>query len=125
MSRVRQAAIAVVGLRILYGAALLVTPSNTTKRWLGSDGQRPGGGQVAIRALGAREVALHAGALVAALTGAPVRPWLAASFAGDCADIASTWAAASALPDGSPLATTVVAGGSAALTAAVAAGLDG
>jgi hypothetical protein len=125
MSRARQAAAAVAGLRIAYGAALLITPSNTTKRWLGSDGQRPGGGQVAVRALGAREVVLHAGALVAALGDSPVRPWLAASFLGDCADIASTWAAKDAVPDGSPLATTIVAGGSAALTGAVAAAVDG
>jgi hypothetical protein len=124
MSRARQAAAVVAGLRIAYGAALMLTPSNTTKRWLGADGQRPGGGQVAIRALGAREVVLHAGALAAVLTDAPVRPWLFGSFAGDCADIASTWAARDAVPDGSPLATAIVAGGSAALTAAVATGLD-
>jgi hypothetical protein len=124
MSRARQAAVAVAALRVAYGAALLITPSRTTKRWLGPDGQRAGGGQVAIRALGAREVAIHAGALAAAVAGAPVRPWLAASMAGDCADIASTFGAKPALPDGSPLATLAVAGGSAALTAAVAAGLD-
>ena len=124
MSGARKAAAVVAGLRIAYGAGLLVTPASTTRRWLGGDGQRPGGGQVAIRALGAREIAIHAGALVAALAGAPVRPWLVASMGGDCADIVSTYAARAAVPDGSPLATLAVAGGSAALTGAVAAGLD-
>jgi hypothetical protein len=124
MPDARKAAAVVAGLRIAYGAALLITPPKTTKRWLGSDAQRPGGAQVAVRALGAREIVLHAGALAAALTDAPVRPWLLASFAGDCADIASTWAAKGHVPDGSPLATAVVAGGSAALTAAVAATLE-
>lgn len=124
MPRARQAAIAIAGLRIAYGLALLAAPARVTQSWLGSTAER-GGGRVALRALGAREVAVHAGALAAVLTDAPVRPWLAASIAGDCADVASTFAAGSDLPDVSPLATLAVAGASAALTAGVAAGLDG
>jgi hypothetical protein len=123
MSRARQAAAGVAALRILYGAALAVAPARTTKSWLGADGERPGA-QVAIRALGAREIVLHAGALAATLTGAPVRPWMLASIGGDCADIASTFAGGSALPDKAPVKTLVVAGASAALSAAVAAGLE-
>src|SRR4051794_15367632 len=124
MTAARRTALGVALLRMAYGLALLATPPRTTRRWLGRDGQRPGGGQVAIRALGAREVAIHAGAAAAALSDAPVRPWLAVSIAGDCADIASTFAARSALPGGSPLATLAVAGASAALSAGVAAGVD-
>ncbi len=124
MSHARQAAAAVAGLRIAYGAALLITPPNTTRRWLGAAGQRPGGGQVAIRALGAREVALHAGALAAALGGASILPWFAASIAGDRADIGSTFAAREALPEHSAAATAVVAGASAAMSAAVVAAAE-
>jgi hypothetical protein len=123
MSRARQAAATVAALRIAYGAALLITP-NTTKRWLGAAGQLPGGGQVAIRALGAREVALHAGALAAALGGASILPWFAASIAGDLADIGSTFAARQALPEHSAPATAIVAGASAALSAAAVAAVE-
>ena len=124
MSRSRQAAVAVAGFRIAYGAALAIAPARTTRAWLGDDAARPGG-QVALRALGAREIALHSGALCAALTGADVMPWLVASIAGDCSDIAATFASGSGLPDGAPVKTLAVAGASAALTGAVLAALAG
>jgi hypothetical protein len=124
MSRARQAAIAVASLRIAYGAALAAAPARTTRSWLGSDGARPGAG-VALRGLGAREIVLHAGAVAAALSDTPVRPWLLASIGGDCSDIAATFAAGrSNLPDKAALKTLAVAGGSAAISAAVLAALD-
>ena len=64
-------------------------------------------------------MAIHAAGLVAALRSAPVRPWLAASIAGDLSDIAATTASRSGLPSGATPATAAVAGGSAALSAAV------
>jgi hypothetical protein len=118
MSRSRIAAIAVFGLRIAYGAALLAAPGRVTKRWLGP-GRNDAAATVALRGLGAREVAIHAAGLVAALHDAPVRPWLAASIAGDLSDIAATTASRSGLPSGAAPATAAVAGGSAALSAAV------
>jgi hypothetical protein len=78
MSRARQAAAAIAGLRIAYGVALLVTPPRTTS----------------------------------------VLPWFAASIAGDLADIGSTFAGRAALPSGSAPATALVAGASAAISAA-------
>ena len=119
----RKFAVAVLGLRIAYGAALIASPARLTQRWLGPDGER-GPTQVGVRGLGAREVLLHSGALAAALRGGPLRPWLAASIAGDVADIASTAAARGDLPEGSPLATLAVAGGSALISAAVLAAVD-
>ncbi len=68
---------------------------------------------------------LHAGGLAAALRGGPVRPWLAASVAGDLTDIAATVAGRDALPDGAAKATAVVAGASALLSVAVGAAVDG
>src|SRR3954462_2762766 len=120
MSRARHAAVAGAALRIAYGAALAVAPARTTRSWLGKDGERPGA-RVALRALGAREIVLHAGAAVAALSGAPVRPCLIASIGGDCSDVAATFAGGSDRPDGAPVKTLAVAGGSAALSAAVVA----
>jgi hypothetical protein len=120
MPATRSIAVAVLGLRIAYGAALVAAPARLTRRWLGPAGAS-GPTQVGVRGLGAREVLLHVGALTAALRGAPLRPWLAASIAGDLTDIASTGAARREVPDGAPLATLVVAGGSAAISAALVA----
>jgi hypothetical protein len=106
-----------------YGAALALAPARTSRNWLGADGERPAAG-VALRALGAREIVLHAGAAAAAVTGAPVRPWLMASIGGDCSDVLATYAARANVPDGAPLKTLAVAGGSAALSASVLAALD-
>jgi hypothetical protein len=116
----RSIAVAVFGLRIAYGAALVAAPGRLTLRWLGPSGRR-GPTQVGVRGLGAREVVLHLGALGAALGNRPLRPWLAASIAGDVADMASTAAARGELPEGAPAATLAVAGGSALVSAAVAA----
>ena len=110
-------------LRIAYGGALLAAPARVTKNWLGRDRSRAAT-VVALRALGAREVVLHGGALAAAVGGGAVRPWLAASVGGDCSDVAATFAARHGLPDGAALKTLAVAGGSAALSAAVVAALD-
>jgi hypothetical protein len=123
MSRARRAAVAVAALRIAYGAALAAAPERTTRNWLGPDGGRPAT-VVALRCLGAREIVIHAGAVAAAIAGAPVRPWLVASMGGDCADVLSTFLSGEHLPDGAPVKTLAVAGGSAALSLAVVAALE-
>jgi hypothetical protein len=107
---------AVLGLRVAYGAALVAAPRPLTMRWLGPGATQYPGGCVALRALGAREALLHAGALAALWRGEPLRPWLAASVGGDLSDIASTASVRGSLPDGSASATVAVAGGSALLT---------
>jgi hypothetical protein len=114
------ATVAVIGLRIAYGVALVAAPERLAKRWLGPAAGTPPT-QVPLRALGVREAILHAGALAAALDDRPVRPWLAASIAGDLSDIAATVAARRGLPGGAPAATAIVAGASAALSAGLAA----
>jgi hypothetical protein len=108
----------VLGLRVAYGLGLIVAPQRLAGRWLGPDSQRAPV-QVPLRALGMREVLLHAGALSATVRGRSARPWLAASIAGDLTDIASTFAGRSELPDGAAPATAFVAGGSALLSAAL------
>jgi hypothetical protein len=112
----RRATLGVLGFRVAYGAALLVAPDKVTKSWLGplDDASR-----VALRALGAREVALHVLAIGAVLGDKPVKPLLAASIAGDLNDVVATALGRSGLPSGAAPKTAVVAGGSAALTAAL------
>jgi hypothetical protein len=107
---------AVAALRVGYGAGLLAAPQRLTRCWLGADAARAATA-VAARALGAREIAVHVLVLRAARSGAPVRPLLAASIAGDLTDIAATWTGRRGLPPNSPPLTLLVAGASAAITA--------
>lgn len=119
----RRVAAAVLGLRVAYGVALLAAPGKVAgNRWLGPGARQPAA-TVALRGLGAREVALHGIALATLARGGAVKPWLAASIAGDLADVGATFASREGIPDGSPAATAAVAGGSAVLTAVVAARL--
>ena len=119
----RTATLAVLGLRVAYGAALIVAPERLALRWLGSSAGAPPT-QVPLRGLGAREIVIHGAAIAVALRGKPVRPFLAASAAGDVADIVATLAGRRGLPDGAAPATVAVAGGSALLTAALAAAVE-
>jgi hypothetical protein len=122
--QMKRAAAAVLGFRVAYGLALLVAPGKVAGgRWLGPGARQPAA-TVALRGLGAREVAVHGIALAALARGDAIRPWLAASIAGDLADIGSAITSRNGLPEGSATATTAVAGASAILTAAVAASLD-
>jgi hypothetical protein len=79
---------------------------------------------VPLRALGAREAAFHGAALIALIRDEPLRRWLVASIAGDLTDVVSTIAAREDVPGQAPLLTVALGGGAAALSAAVARGLD-
>jgi hypothetical protein len=122
--RFRLATMPILGLRVAYGIGLILAPQRLTRRWLGP-AVAARAAQVPLRGIGGREVAVHGAALIAALTGGRVRPWLAVSISGDLCDIAATAVAHDDVPDGSVVATLAVAGGSALLTAALAAAVDG
>src|SRR4051812_43255399 len=119
----RTATLTVLGLRVAYGAALIAAPERLAGRWLGPPAGAPPT-QVPLRGLGAREIVVHGAAIAAALRGAPVRPFLVASLAGDLADIAATVVGRRGLPDGAAPVTLAVAGGSAVLTAGLAAAAE-
>ena len=107
-------------LRIAYAVALLAAPARTTRPWLGTAPEQAGAG-IAVRGLGARDLALSAGAVATAATGSSSRPWLAACAASDVADLAATLAAdGDQLPRRSKLGTVLAAGSFAALGAALA-----
>jgi hypothetical protein len=116
----RLATIAVLGLRVAYGAGLVAAPARLARRWLGP-AVESGPTQVPLQGLGARELVLHGGALVAAAKDAPLRPWLIGSIAGDLTDVIATVTHRRELPAGAARATAVVAGGSALLSAVLAA----
>ena len=119
----RTATLTLLGLRVAYGAGLIAAPERLTRRWLGpATGAPPT--QVPLRGMGAREIVVHGAAIAAALNDRPLRPFLAASAAGDLADILATAAGRRGLPKGSAPATLAVAGGSALLTAVLAAAVE-
>jgi hypothetical protein len=119
----RISAATVLGLRVGYGLGLIAAPARLTRRWLGP-AVEDAPVQVALRALGAREAILHAGALLALTRHAPLRPWLAASAAGDATDVIATAVGRRRLPRGSTPATLAVGGGSALLSLLLAGALD-
>jgi hypothetical protein len=123
MSRTEKAALALAGFRVAYGLALAAKPAAVTKSWIGP-GAAAAPSEVPLRGMGGREIAVHTALAAAVLADAPVKPWLAVSIAGDCTDVAATYRAGDGLPDGSPVKTLVVAGLSAALSAAVLVALD-
>lgn len=123
MPSTRHAALALAGFRVVYGLALAAKPAGVTKSWLGP-GAAAAPADVPLRGMGGREVAVHTALAAAVLADAPVKPWLAVSIAGDCTDIVATFAKSDGLPDGSPVKTLVVAGLSAALSAAVLVMID-
>jgi hypothetical protein len=80
MPSLRGATIAFAGGRLAFGVGLIAVPDRTASGWLGSDAERPPT-QVAVRGLGARDIALSAGVAAGALGKGVVRPWLAAFVA--------------------------------------------
>jgi hypothetical protein len=123
MEITRVTAAAVLVLRISYGVGLLAAPRRLAVRWLG-DAANDAAVQIPLRGLGTREVALHAGALLAVQRGTALRPWLAATIAGDLTDVIATAAGRRRLPPGSPLATVAVGGGSALVSLLLAGAVD-
>jgi hypothetical protein len=98
--------------RIAFGAGLLAAPERVAAGWLPGDAARPGT-RVAVRGLGARDVALATGVALAARK----RPWLIACLACDLADIGATLAAGEALPSRARWGTVALAGAAAAVGA--------
>ena len=110
-------------LRVVIGAVLVVAPGVAGRRWIGepADDARV---KVAIRGLGARDVALGLGALRALDRGEPARGWVQLAAIGDTTDAVSGVLGARRLGLVRSLATVVSAGGAAALGFAAAGMVD-
>ena len=78
---------------------------------MGRDSRRPAT-QVAIRALGARDLAIGLGTAYTAGQGYGARPWILAGILADAADLAATLRARDALPAFKVGVVGLVAGGS-------------
>ena len=83
--------------RVAIGAALTLAPERAGAGWLGQDASRPAT-QVAISALGVRDLAIGVGAAYAAGQGHGAGPWLRAGILADAIDFAATLRARDHLP---------------------------
>jgi hypothetical protein len=115
--------IALASGRVAFGLGLVAAPARIGSSWLGPDGERQAT-HVALRGLGARDIALAAGAAWASARGSAVRPWLVATVGGDLSDIAATLAAGDSLPGRARTGTLLLAGVSALACAGLAAAVD-
>ena len=83
--------------RTVLGVAALLAPALPARPWVGDDADRPTA-KVLARALGARDVALGVGPLLALRHGAPVRGWIEAGGLADSGDVLATLVAFRSLP---------------------------
>jgi hypothetical protein len=81
-------AVSLAGGRIAIGAVSLLAPQFVGRTMTGRDGS-DGGTRLFTRMVGARDLALGLGVLVALDRGAPVRGWLEASAVVDGIDVAA------------------------------------
>ncbi len=110
--------------RLAFGAGLIAAPARVAAGWIGKDAERPAA-QVAIRGLGARDVALSAGALTALGDTDQLRRWVLAAAACDLGDVAIALATpADALPTNARWGTVALGGGAAVAGLLLYAALD-
>lgn len=111
------------GGRVVIGAALMLAPAWAGRRWIGRDAESPAV-TVFTRALGARDLALGAGALAALARGQSVRPWALGALIADATDAVATALVRDELPARAGAASLGVAASAAAQDAWIAAKLD-
>jgi hypothetical protein len=111
--------------RVAFGAAMLARPGGPIGAgWVGGpEAERPATGLL-FRSVGARDVALGAGTLVALRQGGALRPWLFGALLADAADFVATFAAGKAVPAQGRAAIALIAGGAVAGQLAVARTLE-
>jgi hypothetical protein len=109
--------------RVAFGLSFLARPGAARGSWVGRAAKQPGT-QVVIRAQGARDVALGAGAIRALARGdvPEMRAWITAQAGCDLVDLVTTWSARDALPKRRARMAMVVAGASTVVGGAAAAG---
>jgi hypothetical protein len=105
--------------RISFGAGLILAPGLYARTWVGGDAAREDTTKVLARALGARDVALGAGGLLALRDGDTerARRWFAAQGVTDAVDLVATLAARG-VPLPARVFAAVMAAGSTAIAAA-------
>jgi hypothetical protein len=116
----RQLAESVAWGRIAIGITALVAPTLPLRPWVGRDFAWQPRAKLLARSLGARDLALGVGVILALKKGAPVRGWIEGSGVADAGDALSTLLAFGKLPKGGRWLVLLSAAGAAA-TARIAA----
>ncbi|HUY29813.1 MAG TPA: hypothetical protein VMV02_02315 [Acidimicrobiales bacterium] len=119
-TRARQAAGTLAAARVALGAVAFVAPTVPARPWVGSEEAARPGARLLARALGARDLALGLGALLAMRHEASLRGWVEAGGLADAGDTVATLVAFRSLPRRSRwavLASTVGAAAGAAVLA--------
>lgn len=97
--------------RLGLGAAMMVAPGKLVGQgWIGAEATRPLA-SLMIRAVGARDVALAVGTLMALRQGSSLKPWLVGGAIADGTDCVATAAAGAAVPTASRIGVAALAGG--------------
>ena len=124
MSRTRNLTAAFALGRLAFGAGLIASPEKVASGWLGADAQR-GPVRIAVRGLGARDIALSAGALATLRDTDALRLWLAGGVLSDLCDVLATLVTpGGVLPGNARWGTVALGGGSALAGAALIAAID-
>ena len=99
--------------RLAFGVGLMAAPDRVASGWVGEDAQRPPV-KLVIRGLGARDVALSAGALASLGDEDRLTTWLAAAVLSDLSDVGATLATpGGTLPSNARWGTVALGGGAA------------
>ena len=109
--------------RIAFGIGFVTMPGWTGRIWVGSDAHRPAV-KVLTQAIGARDLLMGMGTLMAMRSGRSARGWLEAISFTDVVDFTCGFLAGDRIPRSSRIAVLALAGGSAAQAAIAARGVD-
>jgi len=119
----RQVARILAVARVAIGAVLLVAPGAAGRRWIG-DVATDAGTKVAIRGLGARDLAFGVGTLRALDQGEPVAGWVRLAAVGDLSDAVASLLAARRLGFVRTVGSVATAGAAAAAGLAISGQVD-
>ena len=122
--RARQVAASVAWGRIALGVTAILTPSIPLQPWVGREVAWRPRAKLLARALGARDLALGLGVVLALRHDAPVRGWVEGGGLADAGDAVATLLAFRTLPPVGRWAVLGAAGGAAAAARLAAPALD-
>lgn len=120
----RQLAEAVAWGRVAIGVTALVAPTLPLRPWVGRDFAWQPRAKLLARSLGARDLALGMGVILALRHDAPVRGWVEGSGLADAGDTLATLLAFGKLPKGGRWLVLLSAGGAAAAARLAAPSVD-
>ena|SRR2546421_12928458 len=113
----------VTAARIVFGLAFMTMPGWTGRIWIGPDAERPAV-RLLTQAIGARDLTMGLGALIAMRRGTKARGWMEAISLTDMIDFTCGFLAGNRIPAANRAVVLVLAGGSAAQAAYAASGVD-